>query len=302
MGMTTALRAAREALAEAGLRGSFLVRDLDSGDELGIDTDRDHPIASLAKVPLAVTTLERVARGELDAATPIVVPPGRSVTPGPTGVSKFRYPATIALGDLVYLATTISDNAAADALFELTPPAAVTAELRRLGFDGIAVRHPMRDLADTPVEWHEPDRVYLAHALAIEAATSGRGHPVPQLDIGRASVASARALVELLHGLWRPVAIAPEVAARVRELMGDNLIRQRLTPDFSSDASRWSSKTGTLLNLRHEIGVVEHADGQTLAVAALTESRVAAAAQPDAEASMAKVARILHDELRISRH
>lgn len=62
--------------------------------------------------------------------------------------------------------------------------------------------------------------------------------------------------------------------------MSSNLMRQRLTPDFASDASRWSSKTGTLLNLRHEVGVVEHADGQAFAVAALTESRVAAIVQP----------------------
>ena len=34
----------------------------------------------------------------------------------------------------------------------------------------------------------------------------------------------------------------------------------------------WSSKTGTLLHLRHEIGVVDHADGQSIAVAVLSES------------------------------
>jgi beta-lactamase class A len=80
--------------------------------------------------------------------------------------------------------------------------------------------------------------------------------------------------------------------------MADSLHRQRLAPDFSSDASRWSSKTGTLLNLRHEIGVVEHADGEAYAVAVLTESRVAAVVQPGAEAVMAQVARMLRDELR----
>jgi beta-lactamase class A len=77
------------------------------------------------------------------------------------------------------------------------------------------------------------------------------------------------------------------------------VLRQRLAPDFSSDASRWSSKTGTLLNLRHEVGVVEHADGQVLAVAALTESRVPAVVQPGAEALMAHVARTLRDQLRM---
>jgi beta-lactamase class A len=48
------------------------------------------------------------------------------------------------------------------------------------------------------------------------------------------------------------------------------------------------------------VGVVEHEDGATFAVAALTESRVPAAAQPAAEAVMAQVARALHDHLRLS--
>jgi beta-lactamase class A len=76
------------------------------------------------------------------------------------------------------------------------------------------------------------------------------------------------------------------------------VIRHRLGPDFASDASKWSSKTGTLLNLRHEAGVVEHDDGTSYAVVALTESRVPAATQPAAEAQMSRVARALHDHLR----
>jgi beta-lactamase class A len=292
------LRELREALNDGGLRGSFLVRDLDTGDELGIDADTEFPIASLIKLPLAIATLERVARGELDPATPIEVTPGRITTPGPTGLSRFRHPATIALDDLLYLSTAISDSSAADALFALTPPTAVAAELRRLGHAGIAVRHLTSDLSHTPVERFEPAEAHLAHTLAITASTNGDGHPVPQLDISRANTGSARAFVNLLAALWRPTTIHPEVATRVRELMANNLLRQRLTPDFTSDASRWSSKTGTLLNLRHEVGVVEHADGQTFAVAALTQSRVPAVAQPGAEALMSQVARTLRDELR----
>lgn len=299
MGAAQVLRDAREALHDAGLRGSFLVRDLDTGDELGIDAEVEFPIASLVKVPLAIATLERVVRGELDAATPIVVQPGRVTAAGPTGLTRFRHPATVALDDLLYLSTAISDGVAADALFDRTSPAAVTAELRRLGYDGIAVRHLMRDLTDTPAERFAPAEGHLAHSLAIAAATAGHGHPVPQLDVSRANAGSARAFVDLLQGLWRPTTIHSSVAARVRELMGSNLLRQRLAPDFSSDASRWSSKTGTLLNLRHEVGVVEHADGQVFAVAALTESQVPAVVQPGAEALMAHVARTLRDQLRI---
>ncbi|WP_229403285.1 serine hydrolase [Micromonospora okii] len=298
MSATAVVRDARGLLDEAGLHGAFLVRNLDSGEEIGFDTEISYPVASLVKVPLAVAVLERIARGELDSAAPVDVSPGRITTPGPTGLSRFRHPARIAVDDLLYLSTAVSDGVASDALFDLTPPAAVAAELQRLRIDGIAVRHRAGELADTPAERLGPDDVHLAYSLAIGSGTPGQGHPVAQLDVTRANTGSARAYVDLLHALWRPSTIHETTAERVRALMGANLHRQRLAPDFTSDASRWSSKTGTLLHLRHEVGVVEHADGQSYAVAALTASRVPAVAQPGSEATMAQVARSLHDYLR----
>jgi beta-lactamase class A len=292
------LRDTRRRLRDGGLRGCLLVRDLRTGRELGIDPDTRLPAASLIKVPLALATAERIRRGELDGATALDVRPGRITTPGPTGLSRFRHPARIAIDDLLYLSTCVSDGTAADALFDLTPPARVTAFLHELGLRGITVRHGMRELSDTPVERFDAAQAHLAHALAIEAGTSGRGHRVPQLDTTRAGTGSARAWVELLQALWTPSAIAPETAERVRGLMAHNLIRHRLAPDFSSDATTWSSKTGTLLNLRHEIGVVEHSDGQAFAIAVLTESLVPAVTQPGADALMAQAACGLRDHLR----
>lgn len=288
----------RGQLRDGGLHGCLLVRDLHTGEELGIEPDTQLPSASLVKVPLALATLERVRRGELDGATPLDVPPGRITTAGPIGVSRFRHPARIAVDDLLYLSTCLSDSHAADALFGLTPPALVAEILHELGLRDITVRHTMNELMDTPVERFDAADVHLAHSLAIDAGTSGRGHRVPQLDTTRANTGSARAWVELLQALWTPSKIHPEVAERVRDLMAHNVLRHRLAPDFSSDATTWSSKTGTLLNLRHEIGVVEHADGQAFAIAALTESLVPASSQPGAEALLAQVARALRDHLR----
>lgn len=298
MSVEALVRELRRELDDAGLRGSFLVRDLRSKDELGIEPDLQFPTASLVKVPLAIATLERIRRGELDGAAQILVEPGGATNPGPTGLSRFRHPAGIAIDDLLYLSTSMSDNTASDTLFTLTPPAEVARSMQALGFRGITVRHTMRELNETPAERLDPADVHLAHSLAIEAGTAGRGHRVSQLDITRANSGSARAFIELLQALWTPSAIDPGVAERVRVLMGNNVIRHRLAPDFSSDASKWSSKTGTLLNLRHEVGVVEHADGQTFGVAVLTESRVPAISQPGAEALMAQVARRLRDHLR----
>ncbi|MFI9722019.1 serine hydrolase [Streptomyces sp. NPDC052396] len=298
MNAQRAVRRLRALLKDGGLSGSFLVRDLATGAELGIAPDVELPLASLVKVPLALAVLERVRDGRIDGAAMIEVPPGRLTSAGPAGLSRFRHPARIAVEDLLHLSTALSDNTAADALFGLVPPAGVQHTLLDAGIDGITVRHPMRELTDTPVERFRPEDVHLAQSLAIGARTAGHGHPVPQLDISRANSGTARACVDLLQALWVPGRIPAEVAAGVRALMGQNVLRHRLAPDFSSDAARWSSKTGTLLNLRHEIGVVEHEDGARYAIAALTESTVPASVQPAAEAVMARVARALHDELR----
>ncbi|TDC74318.1 serine hydrolase [Streptomyces hainanensis] len=298
-GTNAVLRELRQALRDGGLRGSFLVRDLETGDEIGIDPDIEFPVASLVKVPLALATLERVRLGELDGATAIEVAPGRVTAPGPTGLSRFRHPARVAVDDLLYLSMAISDSVAADTLFRLTPPAEVAAILDGLGLRGIVIRHLLDDLTGTPWRQFQGDDAHLAQALAIDAGTAGRGHRLPHFDVARANIGTARAFVDLLQAVWTaPSEVHPDVAERLRGLMADNLLRHRLAPDFASDASTWSSKTGTQLNLRHEVGVVKHADGQAYAVAALTESRVAASNQPAAEALMGHVARRLRDQLR----
>lgn len=294
----TLLRTLREQLEDADLLGSFLVRDLRTGEEIGIEPDVEFAAASLVKVPLAVVTLDRIRKGELDGSEELPVRPGVDVVRGAVGIGQFRYPVRVALEDLVYLSVVISDNSAADMLFARTPPADVATALQSFGLHGIRVRHTLGDLMETPQEQLPPEDAHLAHMLAIQAGTAGRGHSVPQLDVTRANAGSARAYVNLLEALWLPSAIPETVASRVRELMASNMHRQRLTPDFDADASPWAAKTGSLLNLRHEIGVVEHSDGQLFAVAALTESRVPALVQPETEALMGQIARRLRDQLR----
>lgn len=295
---TRLLRELDAELEAAGLRGYFLVRDLTTGDEAGIDPDVDVPLASLVKVPLALTVLDLVDRGELDECSVLDLQPGRSEAAGPVGVTKFRHPARIALADVVYLSTSLSDTAAADVLFDLVPPETVTEYLKSIGIDSLHVRHPLAALGKTPAEAlvRTPE---LAHTLAATAGTPGGGHGIWQLDTARANVGTARACADLLALVWNePSPIAAPVARRVRHLMRDNVMGQRLRPDFASDAATWSSKTGTLLNLRHEMGVVEHEGGGTYAIVALTASRVPAAVQPAAEATMGRVARKLRDHVR----
>lgn len=300
MGDGTVAREARRLLDAAGLRASVLVHDLGTGAEIAIEPDVPYPLASVVKLPLAVAVLERAAAGTIDLRTVVRLGDDER-TPGPTGLSQFTHPVSVALEDLLYLATCVSDDTAADALFARCPPREVNVTLRSLGISDITVRHPIHELHRTLASRLGPDEMHLALSLAIRSATEGRGHLVPQLDVTQANVGTARGLVRLLREVWSGRRLAHSTVEATRSLLARNVLRNRLAPDLESDTSRWSSKTGTFLHLRHEVGVLEHQDGSAFAISVLSESSVPARIQPAAEQALGLAARLLHDELRSRR-
>lgn len=292
------IKAVGDELAEAGLRVRIIARDLDSHTEVALSPEGAVPLASLVKVPIALAVLNRICAGELAADEPIRVQPAGLDSASPTGAARFRHPARIAVEDLLTLAVCFSDNTAADALLDLVPTAEVQRDLDVLGLRDIDVRHRLDALVMTPLESLDPAEAHLAYDLARTRPPQGDGHRIWQLDVSRANVATARGLIDLLAEIWRPQRVDSDVAARLRDLMSGNVVRHRLAPDLMSDAAQWSSKTGTLLHLRHEIGVVDHADGQSIAIVVLSESSNPASVQPAAEAALGAAARALHDLLR----
>ncbi|WP_218054089.1 serine hydrolase [Microbacterium sp. 3J1] len=289
---------AQSILDTAGLTGSILVRDLASGVEVGINPDDSFPMASLVKLPLAGALLSAADNGVLDLGATVRLDPA-TATPGPTGLCRFRYPTTVAVADLLYLAIAISDDTAADSLFSVVPPSSVRAWLDSLDIRSeLFIRHPISDIYRSIADRVNPADMEVLHRLIVDAAMSGSDSPLPQLNRRHANNGSARGFVDLLGALWSAdSAISATTRSAVRELLGLNVFRHRLAPEFTSERMRWFSKTGSFMNLRHEVGVVEHASGRVIAVAVLTRSSVPAIAQPAAEAAMGRAARVLHDQV-----
>ncbi|MEU6591822.1 serine hydrolase [Streptomyces sp. NPDC046881] len=298
-GDDTALLDVAEAIAAdwaaLGVRGSFLARNLDTGQQLGFDIDESTPLASVAKVPLALVVLERIATGDLDPALPVTVDPGTSSV-GPTGLAAFRHPATVAVADLVLLMLSVSDNAAADALLGLVPVADVDARLRAWGCDGIRLRHRMNHLYECAAGAAGND-FSLALELAVRDARAGR-HTIETLDPAHANAGSAAALVALLGRVWCDEIATPPATAELRRLMGLQVFTQRLASELRTDSLRWSGKTGTFLHLRHEIGVVETESGERVAMAALTRSGRRAGLAPDIDLAIGVAGREAFEALR----
>lgn len=281
-------REVRQQLAHIGMRAGISVRDLDTGRHVALDPDLQFPLASVAKFPLVAAVLQQADSEAPEVALDEMIHVTDATrSEGPTGLSRFRHRAQIAIEDLLYLALNLSDNTASDLLFTRFSPAQVTAFLRERGHQDITIRHLMRDLNDSLSARFGPDEQHLALSLAARAATGDGGSLVPQLDTAHANTGSARALTALLADVWNDKS---DWAASLRALLSGNMHRHRLAPDLESDAAKWSSKTGTFLTLRHEVGVLEHDDGRRFAVAVLSESRVAARVQPAAEAALGAAA------------
>ncbi|MEU5085234.1 serine hydrolase [Streptomyces sp. NPDC021356] len=281
--------------AALGMRGSFLARDLGTGAQLGFDARTPVPLASVVKVPFALVVLDRIAAGDLDADRPVTVDPATSSV-GPTGLSAFRHPATVAVGDLLHLMLSVSDNAAADALFGLVPAADVDARLRAWDCGDLRVRHRMNRMYECAAGAAGND-FSLALELAVRDERSGR-HTLEMLDPARANAGSATALVDLLHRVWHDEISRPAATAELRRLMGAQLFTQRLASELRADALRVSGKTGTFLHLRHEIGVVEADSGHRVAIAALTRSDRRAGLAPDIDLAIGTAARDAFEALR----
>jgi beta-lactamase class A len=279
-----------------GVAGHLLARNIDTGEELGFDIDRLVPLASVVKVPIGLTVLHLIARGDLDAARQITVDPDTSSL-GPTGVAAFRYPATVAVGDLVLQMLTVSDNAAADALLDCVGIDQVTDSLREWECPDIRVRHRLHRMYECAAGAAGGDFA-LAVDLAIQSDETGRP-AIETLDPAYANVGSARGLVDLLERVWLDRIAELSATAELRRRMSMQVFTHRLSSELRTDLVRLSAKTGTFLHLRHEIGVIESISrGDRVALAALTRSSRRATIAHDIDLSIGAAARSAFEAMR----
>ncbi|WCB92243.1 Beta-lactamase regulatory protein BlaB [Baekduia alba] len=281
-------------LRAAGAVGWVHAVDIDTGREVGLEPDRRVAVSSVVKLPLLVAFFRQADAGRLDPARPCAVPvAGR--TAGITGVSLFADAATISLRDLALLMITISDNAAADLVFDAVGVAEVQAEMRAIGLSGIAVRESLHEMFDALRD--DSGGVGPLDASARLADPELRSQ-LRMLDPERSNSASPRDLTGLLRAIWRDEAATPAACASMRRMLGLQVWPHRLASGFPYDDVRVSGKTGTLPTMRHEIGVVEYPDGGRYAVAVLTQAAAIAATQPQVDAAIGSVARAAVERLR----
>jgi len=290
---TVAADAVGQVFEQAGVRGWLHAVDIDDGAEVGHGADDAVTLASVAKVPILVALHRAADAGRLRLADQVELDVER--TTGVAGLSAMRDEARLSLRDLAVLMVTVSDNAAADALLDRVGLDAVQRAVDDLGLTRTVVAASCRDQYDMLVDDLSRSGLTLAKALAdpmvldrfrvLDPTATGTNRSTP------------RDTTTLLSRIWRDEAASPDACAEMRRVLRLQVCRHRLPSGFPTDEVLVAGKTGSLLNLRNEIGVVEHPDGQRFALGVFTRANTATLANPTAEAAIGTAARLAVDQL-----
>jgi beta-lactamase class A len=117
-------------------RAGFYIKDLVTGQEIGINADTLYPTASMVKVPIMVSVFDRIERGELDYQQEIVYVDSLFYSDADI-TGELREGASVQLSEMVFLSISKSDNTASLWLQELGGSGtAINTWLMEHGFEG----------------------------------------------------------------------------------------------------------------------------------------------------------------------
>lgn len=238
---------------------------LETGETAAINADTSMPLFSVFKLPVAVVVLKAVEAGELKLEQKVRVTKS-DLSPAATTRSAERWqklPRTYTVGELLQFSLQDSDNTACDKLLGLTGgPASVTARLAEMGFDGIIIKIPTRDIGKYKV------------------------HP---------NQASSSELIRLLCELQKGSVLKPQQRTVLFDLLehsrtGANRIRGLLPP-----GTQVLDKTGTGENASaiNDVGLITLPDKTHLALAILISG--SKLPQEQQEQKLAQAARAAYD-------
>jgi beta-lactamase class A len=176
----------------------------------------------------------------------------------------------LSLRDLAQLMISVSDNTATDVL------------MARLGANRVQACVEALGLRDTDVS---ADCRQILQVFAEDTGLPAEElrKPNPPLDPARlernrsldpratANRSTPREWSKLLRAIWLDEAAPPETCAEMRSIMKTQVWPHRLASGFGDGVSI-GAKTGTLIGIRNEAGVVEYPDGGRYAVCVFTRS------------------------------
>jgi beta-lactamase class A len=293
-------------------RMGVCVRDLASGQELGVCMDEPLPMASVCKVPVLVTAFRASDAGRLDLAERVEFTDACRCF-GSGLFNAFDPGIHPTVRDLLLMMIVVSDNAATDLVVDRLTPEGVTACMRDLGFRDIRVDRPIRELIGDIHAALDPrcQGVSFADWEELRERNPELKAKTEDLDSCREAVNEAAADRDVatareMAGLCAQIALKQCASEASCEAMLDILNKQQLNGRLPRDLpafTKFPHKTGTLGSgaVVNDAGVL-FLDGDPVAAVAVL-SRDVRDPIHETNAAIAGIGRAVYEHYRpLGRH
>lgn len=274
------------------------VRNLDTNEEAGINSDEQFPMASTYKVAIMVQIFRDAEAGRLSLTAR--VPLAENARRLGSGLLPYMTPGlNPTIHDLVLLMITLSDNEATDLLLARVGARNVTATLRQLGIQDMRVDRSTEELIG---DWLSAANPSLRGISGAELSA----HPekIPQLSREETERAdrsfitdprdhtSPKAMADLLTKIFRAQAASEKSCQDMLEIMRQQQLRTRIHRYLENTTI--ASKNGTIDYVTNDVGIVQ-AGAQHVVVSAFTLKAKADVTTEQAEELIGRIARVAYD-------
>ena len=285
-------------------RMGVAVRDIESGEEVGIGADDLYPMASVCKTPILVEAYRQAEAGLIDLGMRVELTPETRVAG--SGLLNFCDEGLKpTLRDLLLLMIVVSDNAATDLVLRaIGGPSRVTGTMASLGLGSIRMHRTIFELihdirvAIDPIALGMDYHAFQSLMETDERAAAifrdrARGLRAVTIATKGRDVASPRDIARLYALIGRAECAGAESCEAIITTLERQQLKGRLPRDLPSN-TRCCHKTGTLGDgsVSNDTGIIYIGD-RAVAVAVLSKRVRQEPARTNA--AIARIGRIVYD-------
>lgn len=244
------------------------IRHLESGQEVMINADQYYPLASVFKVPILVEASFRMAEGKLKPETRWELKD--EVKNLPSGLLVFLDQGLKpTVKDLLTLMIIISDNTATDMLLNKFTKKAVVDRMRSLGLDKIHIPMTVRELFQEIIPNPDPTLGYEdLEAQEKELRIDRRTNRIYKLSPVN-NVGTPRQMVDLMQMIYDGKTPNRQWSDFALEILKLQQINERI-PRFLPSSARVAHKTGTIMGVRNDCGIIYAGPNSHIAIGLFT--------------------------------
>jgi beta-lactamase class A len=256
------------------------VQRIGGGPVYTLNAGQTFPMASTFKIAVAGAVLARIDKGDFKLDTMVTVDP--AVWVQSAGIAEqMKHPGVaLSVHNLLELMLTRSDNTATDVMVtQAGGPAAVTAWLRKVGvtsgqrIDADTARLIYRALGITPGPGTFRENIDRAFAADPSKRDMDQKRlPNVPFNNDPRDASTPEAMVQLLAAIQSGKALSASSTKALIEIMERCITGEKRLKGLLPQNTVVAHKTGTLMSIANDVGIVTMPDGSKFAIAVFVKS------------------------------